>query len=196
MTDDKDFKKLVRDRAAKTGESYRAARAQLRPASAQGEGQNFTLSGETAIRIFSLAEQEARVGGDPAVWPEHVLLALLDDGGMALRLLQRLKVSPVAVRHAIRQRINTAARTVPSRHVPGAWEKPGAAPAYRPALSAEIRSLLGGTVGQSRPATDASVELLLALVRSSSTCADVLASYGATLERLTAPSDAQPPAPR
>ena len=31
MTDDKDFKKLVRQRAAKTGESYRAAREQLRP---------------------------------------------------------------------------------------------------------------------------------------------------------------------
>ena len=32
MTDDGDFKKIVRDRAAKTGESYQAARRQLEPA--------------------------------------------------------------------------------------------------------------------------------------------------------------------
>ena len=29
MTDDRDFKQIVRDRAAKTGESYQAARRQL-----------------------------------------------------------------------------------------------------------------------------------------------------------------------
>ncbi len=185
MTEDKDFKKLVRERAAKTGESYRAAYAQLRPDRVRGEGPGFTLWGETANRILPLAQDEARVAGDPAVWPEHVLLALLDDGGEALRLLQRLKVSPVAVRHAIRQRITDAGRAVPARRFAGAWEKPGAVPAYRPALSAEIRSLFAPTAGPDMSSIDESVDLLLRIVRLSSPCAEVLASYGATLERLT-----------
>lgn len=45
MTEDRDFKRVVRERAAKTGESYQAARRQL-----EGQGPSFSARVEALFR--------------------------------------------------------------------------------------------------------------------------------------------------
>jgi hypothetical protein len=69
MTKEKDFKRLVRERMAKTGESYTSARAQLRTAAITRESPPLGRTGETAALARALAElgvRDPRTGAAPS----------------------------------------------------------------------------------------------------------------------------------
>ena len=182
MTEDKDFKRLVRERAAKTGESYRAAREQFRPTT---RPTGFFVS-EPFIELLALANDEARIANHANILPEHLLLAILDGGGGAVDLLRAARVNPVALRRALNTRLATAAGELGETKFDGAWVRPGAEPVNRPNPLA-IRALL--TEAQVRHVgvtADAGVSLLLALVDLSDDCRSALAANGGSAERLHA----------
>lgn len=84
MTTDKDFKRLVRTRMAKTGESYTAARRQLRPAATSPEEERGDAGGHPeaiALRRLLDAAGGAGPGGDEP-WSEPLLFGL--GGGIGL----------------------------------------------------------------------------------------------------------------
>ena len=58
MTEDRDFKKIVRERSAKTGESYQAARRQLerRPAAVSAQVQALFLHPDAGLVLGCLVE--------------------------------------------------------------------------------------------------------------------------------------------
>ena len=54
---------------------------------------------ERARRVMVLATEEARSRRHEAVGPEHLLLGILrDDGGLNVKVLERLRISPEALR--------------------------------------------------------------------------------------------------
>lgn len=82
---DRDFKKLVRQRMHKTGESFTAARAQLltlrdarTPASRPGRTGMYPFDRftEPAKEVLTLAQQEAEASGAGYIGTEHLLLGL------------------------------------------------------------------------------------------------------------------------
>lgn len=87
MTDRKDFKKIVRDRMAETGETYTAANAALTPPSAQpdpGSGDSAgPFEGTTRrvkpplVQLTLAAFDEAARLGHSWLGPEHGLLAII-----------------------------------------------------------------------------------------------------------------------
>ena len=74
MTEDRDFKRLVRERAARTGESYQRARQQLRPPSEQasqaaGHGKRIEEFRRTGIvKLTSVFSDESAAAMRDAVW--------------------------------------------------------------------------------------------------------------------------------
>lgn len=95
---DRDFKKLVRQRMHKTGESFTAARAQLlalpggrRLASHPGGTGMYPFDRftEPAKDVLVLAQQGAEASGTGYIGTEHLLLGLLTSGGAAAVALQR-----------------------------------------------------------------------------------------------------------
>ena len=112
MTRERDFKKLVRARMQRTGESYATARAQLRrrglPPSSAVEGgprmypfERFT---EHAKKALTFAQEEAEQYGHGHIGTEHLLLGLLrDEEGMAGRELAALGVTLAEVRPFLEQ---------------------------------------------------------------------------------------------
>ena len=70
MTQDRDFKKVVRKRMAKTGESYAAARSRLKPP-ARYSFENLTPALKEAL---GRAEQQARHEGTGYIGTDHLVL--------------------------------------------------------------------------------------------------------------------------
>src|SRR5215469_2954550 len=82
VTRERDFKRLVRARMRRTGESYATARAQLRrrglppPAAVRGGGAMYPFGRFTAHarRALTLAQEEAHSLGHGHIGTEHLLL--------------------------------------------------------------------------------------------------------------------------
>jgi hypothetical protein len=184
MTEDKDFKRLVRDRAAKTGESYRAARAHLRPTTAVEPASNDERDFGADLLDFAVwARDEARIGAHEVVWPELILLGLLDAGGPILIVLRALRLSPVAVRHAALETVCRRPHEAATQSVPGVWIKQGtSAPLaltmdhVRAAVSAARESRFDGL--------ELGVAALLVLLETSPECLAIFESYGVTRRRV------------
>lgn len=81
MTKDRDFKKVVRSRVAKTGESYATARARLRP-KARYSFDNLTPDARSAL---ARAEVLARRQNCSYIGTDHVLTAAMQGTSEALR---------------------------------------------------------------------------------------------------------------
>lgn len=176
MTNDKDLKRLARERADRTGEAYSTARRQLvdklsEPASEEKPNDPRPLMGldEGARLAAPLASDEARVAGHPWVEPEHLLLGLLSHGGV-LPVLRAMRVSPVAVRHHVERSLR------PKRDV-----------RVNPTLSAAFQWTLAlGREEATRHgrAAVSTEDLLVAVSRLEGPVADVLREYGASEGRL------------
>jgi len=174
---DRDFKKLVRQRMSKTGESFTAARAQLlalsgtrRPSSRQGETGTYPFDRftEAAKDVLMCAQQEAEASGTGYIGTEHMLIGLLTCGGAAAAALERLGVDSQPVREAIRSRLGSeepdqAGRVLPARRMKTVIE------------------LAFGEAGTSHVGTE---HLLLGiLMEAGGVGASVLAQFGVTLDR-------------
>ncbi len=112
MTRERDFKRLVRARMRRTGESYATARAQLRrrglPPSPAVEGGRvmypFERFTEHAKKVLTLAQEEAYKLGHGHIGTEHLLLGLLQEGeGLGPRALAALGVTIGAVRPLVEE---------------------------------------------------------------------------------------------
>lgn len=101
MTHDRDFKRLVRHRMRKTGESYASARAHLRRTHAEGPMASESSEGtamypfdrftDPAKRALTRAQFEAEAGHSDSIATTHLLLGLLDDkNSMAVGILGRV----------------------------------------------------------------------------------------------------------
>jgi ATP-dependent Clp protease ATP-binding subunit ClpA len=110
MPEDRDFKKIVRRRMSKTGESYTAARARLVGAPPAAPRPPDSKSGlfplgtfdEGAKGILVAAQAEAVKARTGLIAPEHLLLGLLRQRkGGAAPLLRALGVHAPAVRAAL-----------------------------------------------------------------------------------------------
>jgi ATP-dependent Clp protease ATP-binding subunit ClpA len=172
MPKDKNFKRLVRERMAKTGETYVTARAHLlstrpsAPLDEYGYGPPFTWGIAPAVK---LAHDEARLRKNLAVRPPHLLLGILDFGGAAVAALNAMKVSTAAVRADVERSITRGATTTP------------------PTVHKETGQLLALAVEESRERGDTTVTdiaLLLALASTPGPPSDALATYGASEDRL------------
>jgi len=103
MPQDRDFKRLVRRRMEKTGESYAAARARLtaRP----GEPPRrppFERLTASARQALALARDEAEARWSPELGTEHLLAGLVaETDGVAARALQAAGVDHMAVAEAL-----------------------------------------------------------------------------------------------
>ena len=128
---ERDFKKLVRQRMLKTGESFTAARAQLlalsgarRLASHPGETSMYPFDRftELAKDVLVVAQREAEASGTGYIGTEHLLLGLLMSGGAGAVALDRLGVDRQAVQETIRSHLGPeepymAGRVVPAKRV-------------------------------------------------------------------------------
>jgi hypothetical protein len=83
MTVDKDFKRLVRERMAKTGESYTAARAQLRVAALVGESAPRGRTADTAALARAFAAAGVRNPATGAAPSEALVFGIGGGIGMA-----------------------------------------------------------------------------------------------------------------
>jgi ATP-dependent Clp protease ATP-binding subunit ClpA len=104
MSRDKDFKRLVRRRMRKTGESYSSARAHLLAAAGHPRSSR-TLTGgiamypfdrftERAKKVLTLAQAEAAAAGHGRIGTEHLLLGLVTEGdGLAAIALGKMGVT-------------------------------------------------------------------------------------------------------
>lgn len=171
MPKERDFKKLVRARMAKTGESYAAARRQLLARQGEESRQDGpAVFSEATARILPMAGDEARVRGHAVLEPEHVLLGILDEGGPAAQLLLSLKVSPAAVRSLV------------ERGLPA----PGAT-GTSPTMSERVKDLLAAAADEAADLGEESVTsiaVLLAVAAADDVAARALAEYGASEQRL------------
>ena len=112
MTRESDFKRLVRARMRRTGESYTTARARLRrrglppPTPPQGGTGMYPFDRftERAKKVLTLAHEEAEKTGGGYIGTEHLLLALLVEGdGLGARSLAALGVTEEVVRARLEQ---------------------------------------------------------------------------------------------
>lgn len=110
MPRNKDFKRLIRSRMRKTGESYTTARAHLsgparrRPASDQGGPAMYSFQrfSERAKRVLQFAQAEAEGTGVNYIGTEHLLLGLLHEKeGVAAKALDNLGVGALAAREIV-----------------------------------------------------------------------------------------------
>ena len=115
MPRDRDFKRLVRRRMHKTGESYASARARLlglrsgRPLASASGGRGmypFERFTERAKEVLVIAQEEAEDSGAGYIGTEHLLVALLRiDRGLAAQVLGSLGVDLRQVRLAVDERV-------------------------------------------------------------------------------------------
>jgi ATP-dependent Clp protease ATP-binding subunit ClpA len=110
LTRDRSFKKVIRARMRRTGESYTAARAQVErtapPSQAivgGGSGMYpFERFTERAKKVLTLAQQEAERSHHSYIGTEHLLLGMLrEEGGLARITLNALGVQEEPARAAI-----------------------------------------------------------------------------------------------
>jgi ATP-dependent Clp protease ATP-binding subunit ClpA len=116
MPEDKDFKRLVRRRMRKTGESYAAARSRLGtrpggPPAAQPPFERLTARARLAL---AFARDEAEARWSPEIGTDHLLLGLVvGDNGVAARALRTAGVDRSAVAGAL-----GGARPAPAQAAP------------------------------------------------------------------------------
>src|SRR5207245_1893773 len=135
MPEDKDFKRLVRARMRKTGESYTAARAALlkrrdeapvppppttpgsRPS--PGGAYPFERFTERAKTVLTLAQEEAQRSHHSYIGTEHLLLGLLREGeGLAAKVLSNLGVEIGKVRQTIESVLGRNERIIIQQIIP------------------------------------------------------------------------------
>jgi hypothetical protein len=189
---ERDFKRLVRLRMRKTGESYTGARRQLLgtsaaalPASAR-RGMtmySFDRFTEPAKAALALAQEEAAAFGGGYIGTEHLLLGLLRTPESAAgRVLKALGISQRRVRKSIVGRLSD--------------EEPAMVGQIRPDDGS--RRALDLAVRESENAGSGSVgteHLLLGILGADGAGAQVLAELGVTAERARARLAAEEPEP-
>jgi hypothetical protein len=123
MPRDRDFKKIVRRRMTKTGESYTAARARLARPTPEGSTALLPveLFDEPAKQVLATAQAEAAKAQAGLILPEHLLLGLVRErrGGGA-RVLRALGVRAPALRMALRARAPQRVHHPAGRIIPAA----------------------------------------------------------------------------
>jgi ATP-dependent Clp protease ATP-binding subunit ClpA len=106
----KDFKRLIRSRMRKTGESYTTARAHLSEAQRRRSPSNpggpwmypFERFTERAKHVMTFAQQEAEGAGVNYIGTEHLLLGLLHESdGVAAHALANLGVDSLRARETV-----------------------------------------------------------------------------------------------
>ncbi|HEY7200583.1 MAG TPA: Clp protease N-terminal domain-containing protein [Candidatus Dormibacteraeota bacterium] len=151
MTRERDFKRLVRMRMGRTGESYAAARARLRrhapppPTVVRGGSgmYQFDRFDEAAKRTLERAQSEAERCRHSYIGTEHLLLAMVRGPGVAGQALARLGMTPEAVEdrlEAMLSRVPSAPGDVQSP-VPTARARKAIELAYRAAEEAGQRHI-------------------------------------------------------
>ena len=101
MTTDKDFKRLVRDRARKTGESYALARHRLL---SKAGGIPVPPNPDELEHILVFSEDQARILGHDFIGTEHLLLGLIvDEQCAAAEVLATFDVTPEKVRSKLQE---------------------------------------------------------------------------------------------
>ena len=197
MTRDRDFKKVVRVRMDKTGESYTTARAKLRPRPDARTGMYpFDMFDDSAKDVLAGAQADAFKSQSGMILPQHLLLSLLRvrKGGGA-RVLRRLGVRAPALRAALKLHPSRVLHHPAGRIIPAAETKRVIDEALRWAGdhgSERVRSehLLAGLF------CEASDPACLALADLGVT-AERTAAYIAELDRPESqPSTRRPPAPQ
>jgi hypothetical protein len=127
MTRDRDFKRLIRARMRKTGESYAAARASLAPRPAappllqevSHPMYPFERFTERAKKVLTLAQEEAERSQHSYIGTEHLLLGLLKEGdGLAARVLKNLGVEIETVRQTIESVLGRNERIIIQQIIP------------------------------------------------------------------------------
>jgi ATP-dependent Clp protease ATP-binding subunit ClpA len=105
MPRDRDFKRIVRQRMTKTGESYAAARAKLARPTPQAPSGLYPWDrfDETAKHVLAIAQAEAVKAQVGLILPDHLLLGLIRERrGGAARILRALGVRAPVLRAALR----------------------------------------------------------------------------------------------
>lgn len=104
MTNDKDFKRLVRGRARKTGESYALARRRLL---SKAGGPPLPQNPGELEHILVLSQDQARILGHGFIGTEHLLLGLMiEEGGVAAGVLTSFDVTLERTRSKIQEIID------------------------------------------------------------------------------------------
>jgi ATP-dependent Clp protease ATP-binding subunit ClpC len=126
---------------------------------------------ERARRVMALATEEAQSRRHEEVGPEHLLLAILrDGGGLGVKVLERLRVSPETLRADIERVLD---------------ERPGLATSGEPAFSPALKAVLAATLEEQRRHRHNYVgteHLLLGLLDDRSTVKGALRAAGADLD--------------
>src|SRR5262245_8776919 len=123
MPCDRDFKRLIRRRMRKTGESYSAARAALQRAAGPRPGRAsrmhpFERFTARARRALALTQREAEPAGGP-VEAVHLLLGLLQvRDGLAAGIVQGLGADPDELQRLLRARPVGGTAAVPAAGPP------------------------------------------------------------------------------
>jgi ATP-dependent Clp protease ATP-binding subunit ClpA len=198
LTRDRSFKKVVRARMRRTGESYTAARAQVersappsRPANRGGSGMYpFERFTERAKTVLKLAQQEAELSRHSYIGTEHLLLGILrEEGCLARIVLNALGVELEPARGAITAMLG-APRIIAQSVLPTSRVK----------KVIELAFVESVRVGHNYVGTE---HLLLGLlIEGEGVAAKVLQSMGVTLDTARAEIDrqftergAEPPGP-
>lgn len=184
MPRDRDFKRLVRRRMHKTGESYASARARLlglrpgRPLASASGGRGmypFERFRERAKDVLVMAQEEAEDSGAGYIGTEHLLVALLRmDRGLAAQVLGSMGVDLRQVRLAVDERLAQLEQVSQGRVVP----------AGRMKTVIELAFQESERMGRAFVGTE---HLLLAmLIEGQGVGAQVMAELGVTVDRVRA----------
>jgi ATP-dependent Clp protease ATP-binding subunit ClpA len=188
---ERDFKRLVRLRMRKTGESYTGARRQLlgrsaaaRPASTRGITMySFDRFTEPAKTALALAQEEAAAFGGGYIGTEHLLLGLLRTPESAAgRVLNALGITQRQARKSIVARLSDVEPAMVGQIRPDDGSRRALDLAAR-----ESEHAGGGSVGTEH--------LLLGILGADGAGAHVLAELGVTAERARARVAAEEPEP-
>jgi len=183
VTRDRSFKKVVRARMRRTGESYTAALAHVqrtappsRPAQRGGPGMYpFERFTDRAKKVLTLAQQEAEAAGHAYIGTEHLLLGLILGGeGLGAVALTALGVELDPTREAIQEALSTTPRHVVTQIIPTSRVKKVIEIAFE-----EARRMGHGYVGTEHL-------LLGLLMEGENVAANVLAARDVTLEKARA----------
>lgn len=185
MPRNKDFKRLVRKRMRKTGESYSSARAHLLGAAGHPRSSRTLIGGtamypferftERAKKVLTLAQAEAAAAGHGRIGTEHLLLGLVTEGdGLAAIALGTMGVTDSTPR--LRQEIQRLQGDL----------KPTGSDIVKPTAGVkraiELAFEEAGRVSQDFVGTE---HLLVGiLAEGEGVGARVLAEFGVTLERV------------
>jgi len=209
MPQDRDFKKIVRRRMSKTGESYTAARAKLtgsRPAPPRPDSKTgiypFGAFDESAKGVLVAAQAEAVKARTGLIGPEHLLLGLVRQrSGGAPRLLRALGVRAPAVRAALRSKglrrvQHPAGRIIPAASTKRVLEQAMVEAGQRGSDQVGTEHLLLGILYETRePAAQVLAELGMTVDRVAAMIESRSAPAGAGRTRRAVPPSTVHPAP-